>query len=194
MNRFLNSCAERRQSLSLLAAGVLPQTEQAGLEAHLASCANCRRHYEELKALTGSLAAAAGAFADLQPAAAAQSRWTRGIRAASQPQTGRPEISVGACRAWWREVIWPWRRGWVALAAAWVMILAGNVSLHSPSPMAARISPSRSQEMVTSFRDQRKLLAELLADHSPQPAAPDADRPKSISPRPRTEHVRMLTA
>jgi anti-sigma factor RsiW len=170
MNRYLKSCADRRQSISLLAAGVLPQTEQAGLEDHLAVCADCRRHYEELKALTGSLADAAGAFADLQLAPAAQSRWTRAIRAASRPQTA----PAGARLGWWREVVWPWRRAWTTLAA--------------------RISPARSQEMVTSFRDQRTILADLLADRSAPPAAPDADRPKSILPRPRTENVRMLTA
>jgi anti-sigma factor RsiW len=190
MNRYLKSCADRRQSISLLAAGVLPQTEQAGLEDHLAVCADCRRHYEELKALTGSLADAAGAFADLQLAPAAQSRWTRAIRAASRPQTA----PAGARLGWWREVVWPWRRAWTTLAAAWVVILAGNVSLHPPSPLVARISPARSQEMVTSFRDQRTILADLLADRSAPPAAPDADRPKSILPRPRTENVRMLTA
>jgi hypothetical protein len=37
---------------------------------------------------------------------------------------------------------------------------------------------------MVSFREQQRILNELFADHTP---ATEADRPKTFSPRPRTE-------
>jgi len=49
------NCAEYEQSLSLLLYDELPDEQRAGLEAHLATCARCRGHLEQMKALHGVL-------------------------------------------------------------------------------------------------------------------------------------------
>jgi hypothetical protein len=95
---------------------------------------------------------------------------------------------LGGSKQLWLELIWPCRRIWAGLAAVWVLILAANISLHEQSPAIFRSGPS--SEMMMTLKDQQKILAELLTDHS---TPPDADRQKIFSPKPRTEGMEMLT-
>jgi hypothetical protein len=88
----------------------------------------------------------------------------------------------------WRELIWPSRRIWTGLAAVWVLILAANISLREHSPAIVKSGPS--SEIMMSLKDQQKILAELLNDHS---VPRGADRQKIFSPKPRTEGVENLT-
>jgi len=87
----------------------------------------------------------------------------------------------------WRELIVPSRRTWAGLAAAWVLILVVNFSLRDPAQPgnAAKVS---APEMM-SFQEQQKLLNELLADRF---VPVDTDRPKTFSPRPRSERVYVV--
>jgi hypothetical protein len=86
-------------------------------------------------------------------------------------------------------VFWPWRRVWAGVAAAWLVILAGNLLLPDPSPAITAKSAAPSQEAIASFRDQQKILAELLPEHS---APRDAERQKIFSPKPRTERFKVV--
>ncbi|MGO9478040.1 MAG: hypothetical protein ACLQAH_02295 [Limisphaerales bacterium] len=86
------------------------------------------------------------------------------------------------------ELIWPCRRIWTGLAAAWILILAANVSLREQSPALLKSGPSA--EMMMTLKDQQKILAELLTDHS---LPRDADRQKIFLPKPRTEGMEVLT-
>jgi hypothetical protein len=88
----------------------------------------------------------------------------------------------------WLELIWPCRRIWTGLAAVWVFILAANISLREHSPAIIKSGPS--SEMIMTLKDQQKILAELLTDHS---LPHDADRQKIFSPKPRTEGMEILT-
>ena len=65
-------CAEARQSISLRLDAELNPLQDAVLEAHLAGCAACRRHAEELTALTAALRGAALVNPDLRPSLAAR--------------------------------------------------------------------------------------------------------------------------
>jgi hypothetical protein len=96
---------------------------------------------------------------------------------------------ANAIRLSFLELIWPSRRIWTGLAAVWVLILAANISLREHSPAIVKSgSPS---EMMMTLKDQQKILAELLTDHS---VPRDADRQKIFSPKPRTETLKLLTA
>ena len=88
----------------------------------------------------------------------------------------------------WRELIFPSRRVWAGLAAAWVLIVAVNFSLRDPGQpgMVKTTAP----EMM-SFQEQQKLVNELLADRF---VPVDFDRPKTFTPRPRSERVAVATA
>ncbi len=100
-----------------------------------------------------------------------------------RPQAAAPAIF----QILWRELILPSRRIWAALAAVWVLIIAANVSQRDHSTAATATASSAPAMM--SFRDQQKLLNELLADR----AVPlVADKPKSLSPKPRTQIVETV--
>src|ERR1700728_1434056 len=87
----------------------------------------------------------------------------------------------------WRELIFPSRRTWAGNAAAGVLILVVNFSLRDPGQGgAAKVT---APEMM-SFQEQQKLVNELLADRS---LPDDVDRPKTFTPRPRSERVAVLT-
>jgi len=89
----------------------------------------------------------------------------------------------------YRELIFPSRRIWSGLAAIWCLLLLINFSLRDPSTTA--ITKSAPPEMMMTFRDQQKLLNELLADRLPPM---DVERPRIYSPKPRTEAMKLETA
>jgi anti-sigma factor RsiW len=190
MKRLFNPCCRYRQNLCLLAGGVLPGPESAQIKNHLAACTDCRKYYEEIKTVAMPLTNWAGNFAHLQPGPTVQNRWARAIQAAGKPEPARRVTPAMAFREWWQDVIWPCRRLWTGLAAVWVVIFAGNFSLHDHSQTIAMKSSPPSQAMIASFKDQQKVLAELLADYSTPRAA---ERQKFFSPKPRTENETILT-
>jgi len=189
MKRFFNPCRRHHQNLSLLAADSLSEMEKDRIENHLAKCADCRKYLEEIKTVTAPLADWAGAFPHLQPSQTARTRWARAVAEAARPRPVRRLTPAMAFREWWHDVIWPWRRVWAGVAAAWLVILAGNVSLREPSSAFTEKSAAPSQEAIASFRDQQKILAELLAGDS---APRDAERQNIFSPKPRTERFKAV--
>jgi hypothetical protein len=97
---------------------------------------------------------------------------------------------LGCLDKFWLELIWPSRRIWLGLATVWVLLFLINVSQRDSSPrVMAKSAPTA--EVMTTFRDQQKLLNELFADRS---LPVDAESPRIFSPKPRTETAQMLTA
>jgi hypothetical protein len=86
-----------------------------------------------------------------------------------------------------QELIWPCRRVWSGLAVVWFLIIAINVAQHEPSS-GAKVS---SAPAMMSVREQQRILNELFADRS---LSPDAEPPKTFSPKPRTETSQFFFA
>jgi hypothetical protein len=189
MKRLFSPCRRHHRNLSLLAAGALSDSEKDAVEKHLAACADCGKYSEEMKTVTVPLADWAGAFPRLQPSQTARRRWARAVAEAARPGPVRRFAPAAALQEWCHDVIWPWRRVWAGMAAVWLVILAGNVSLREPSLVITAKSATPTQEAINSFRDSQKILAELLADHS---APRDAARQKFFSPKPRTERYQVV--
>jgi hypothetical protein len=83
----------------------------------------------------------------------------------------------------WRELVWPCRRTWAALASVWVVLFLINAAQKEDSP--ASVARARaSADLFMSYPNQQRLLNELLADRSD---SADADRPRVFTPRPRSE-------
>jgi len=82
-----------------------------------------------------------------------------------------------------RELVWPCRRTWAALAAVWIALFIFNASQRDKSELAALKLPPPSPEMILTFRQQEKLLAELIGPNEPQAVEP----PKPFLPQPRSE-------
>jgi len=83
----------------------------------------------------------------------------------------------------WRELIWPSRRIWAGLAATWILVFVFNFSQRDPSELLARKSPPPSPEMILTFPQQERLMAELIGPNEPQAVAPS----KEFLPQPRSE-------
>jgi hypothetical protein len=86
------------------------------------------------------------------------------------------------------ELIWPCRRTWVALAAVWIALFIFNVSQRDKSELAALKLPPPAPEAIMAWRQQEKLLAELIGP----PAPGDAEQRKIFLPKPRTESAETL--
>ena len=187
MKWYSDLCRRHRRNISLLAAGVLSEAETDPLEKHLTACADCREYFEEVKAVTVPLANLAGSVPQLQPSQSAQARWSKAIRTAGRPEPGRRLSPAMAFREWWEDAIQPHLHVWAGLAAVWVILLVGNLSL--PNHAQKLAGKTSSQEMIAAYKDQQRILAELLADHS---MLREAESQKVFSPGPRTEISRVM--
>jgi hypothetical protein len=87
-----------------------------------------------------------------------------------------------------RELVWPCRRIWAGLAAVWMILFAVNFSMRDHSPAVAGKSPPTT-ETIMAWRQQERLLAELIGPPGPSETEP----PKTFLPKPRTENAAILT-
>lgn len=83
----------------------------------------------------------------------------------------------------WHELIWPARRIWAGLAAAWILIVAVNMQVAGTSAVASRQFTPPSPATLMALREQERQLIELTEAREPS----EADRPKPSPPRPRSE-------
>ncbi len=91
----------------------------------------------------------------------------------------------------WRELIFPSRRIWAGLAAAWILIFIVNFSQRDPERLMARKLPRPSPEAIQAWRQQQRLLAELIGPSEMRAAQPQ----KPLVPRPSTERrFEVMTA
>jgi hypothetical protein len=191
MKWFLNRCRRHRRSLCLLAGGVPAGPEPMELRVHLAGCADCRKYRDEMVSLAKPLAGWETNFARLEPTRDAQIRWAKAIQAAADVNRRKQPLReftfatapANAIRLAFRELVWPSRRVWTGLAAVWLLILAVNVSLRDRTQTFALKSGPVSPEIILSFPQQERLLAELMDAGEPRVAVP----PKPFSPRPSSE-------
>lgn len=80
------------------------------------------------------------------------------------------------------NLLWPHPKAWATLAAAWVAIAILLNYNPDGSKAAAQTAPP-SPELIIAAKQQRRELARLIEPSLP----PDAERPKSSSPGPRSE-------
>ena len=90
----------------------------------------------------------------------------------------------------WRELILPSRRIWTGLAAVWLLLFVINVSQRDPVSGVTG-QPVRAPAVMMSWQVQQRWMDELLADRS---TPPEAERPRTAPPRPRTEENEMMAA
>src|SRR4051812_32642609 len=81
----------------------------------------------------------------------------------------------------WRELVLPSRRIWAGLAATWLLIAVFNLSMNRSSHVRLAAS-SPSLEMIQAYRQQERLLAELIGGNEPRVA----DARRKFMPQPRS--------
>lgn len=183
MKWFLNPCRRQRESLCLLASGLLPEQDRGRIENHLAQCTDCRSYYDEIKTVTAPLAAWEKHFAHIEPGVAAHLRWMNAIAPLGRPEASRPLAPILVLLECWRQLIWPSRRIWTGLAAVWILIFVFNFSQRDRAELMAGKRPPPSPEAIQAWRQQQRLLAELIGQNETHAATP----PKPFVPQPRSE-------
>jgi hypothetical protein len=132
-----------------------------------------------------------------QPLRQVPAQWREEIlSAASEVGTARPAVRLSdraghaALPGWLEKALWPSPAAWAGLAVIWILIFAVDFSIRDKTPVVAGKSLPPSPEMIAQLRQQQRLLAELMGPRDIR----DADRSKSLAPRPRSECVKFLTA
>jgi len=79
--------------------------------------------------------------------------------------------------------LWPSPKAWASLAAIWLLLLIVNASTNDKSIAVARALPRPTPERLMAWREQERLLTELLGPRE----MPVAEKPKSAASSPRSE-------
>ena len=173
----------QRQKVCLLASGVLSEQEAVEVESHLATCADCRKFYAEIKMTTQPFASWENHFEHIKPRSSAQLRWAKAIESENRSKPialFSPGFVLLEC---WRQLVWPSRRTWAGLAAVWVVILVANLNLKASGPGVIATNSSGSADFIMAFRDQELVLAELTEYPKPKAIEPR----KQFVPQPRSD-------
>jgi len=100
---------------------------------------------------------------------------------AARHDVGRERaLPLRAVLAVWRELIWPCRKIWAGVAAAWLLIIPVNFLIMDTPGSTQRGSGSDSPDIRAYFAEHYRLIAELgEAIPLPPPPPPAASRPRS---------------
>jgi hypothetical protein len=103
----------------------------------------------------------------------------------------KPSLPIRVAFKFWQELIWPSRRIWAGIAAAWVVIVIVNLYAASNTEMASHNFTPPSPAVLMALREQERWLVEFAEPRE----ARDADRPQKTAPLPRSEwHGELLQA
>jgi len=80
-------------------------------------------------------------------------------------------------------LLWPSPKAWASLAAIWLLLLIVNAWTNDKSIAVARALPRPTPEGLMAWREQERLLTELLGPRE----MPVAEKPKSAASSPRSE-------
>lgn len=178
MKWFFKPCGRYRQSICLLASNALPEEEKAETQDHLASCADCRKYFAEIKAVAVPLANSNKSFIQIEAGPGVQMRWTKAIEAEAREKSrdSRPLHPV------WRELLLPVRWHLAGMGALWMIVAILNVEPSStPATTAQRRPPP--QQLLMALRENRRQISELI-----DPPTADSDAlPEPFVPRRRSE-------
>jgi hypothetical protein len=127
-----------------------------------------------------------------QPLKRVPSVWREEIlRAAAVPAPRTtPHVSRFTFQELIHRLLLPHPKAWAGLGAVWVLIAGLHFSSRETSPVReARSSLPAASEMRLALRQQKLLLAELAGA-----SLPDAERPKTVSPRPHSRRQTEIQA
>jgi len=159
------------------------------IQQHVATCAECAPRLAAEAKLDARLLAG---LRQGQRTAALWEQLERRVVAAAKPGAApRPSLLAPRPSGWLSTInsqvsalLWPHPKAWAGLAALWVVILAVNFATREIAPtIEARRAAPLSPDTLRLLKQQGQLLAELSSQSQPR----EADRPKAMPPRPRTD-------
>lgn len=124
-----------------------------------------------------------------QPLRQPPQSWRAEILAAARQASTTPGYSArGEARetlaARLGALLWPSPAAWAGLAAIWLAIVGFNLATSDKPPVIAKVPASSAPQLYFAFRDQNRLLKDLIGPAEPvQPPAPKRREPPSPQPR-----------
>ena len=92
-----------------------------------------------------------------------------------------PRVASEPSEPWWRAVFLEWPRAWASLAALWILILLGQLTMPSVHSPQAATMVAYGAGAAEAWREQQQLFAELF------PPERRTEPPKALPPRRRSE-------
>jgi anti-sigma factor RsiW len=183
------NCDEIRQLHDAYLDSELDAKTTLEIQQHVATCAGCARFLAteaklDARLMTGlrqgQRTAALWEQIEQQVVAAAKS----GARPRPSPLAPRPAGRLSTLNSQLSTLLWPHPKAWAGLAAVWLVILSVNFATRETTPVleARRVTPL-SPDTLRLLKQQEQLLADLSGWSGPR----NADRPRAIPPRPRTD-------
>jgi anti-sigma factor RsiW len=191
MKRSLDDCTCYRESISLLASGVLPEPERAVIESHLAICPHCQKYFNELQMLVQPLTNWEQSVGHVEPDKAFQARWEKAIQSVDGQSREDHNAFANLLYRCWQELFWPCRRVWSGLAATWLAVLLFNSAQTGNRPIVTANSATLPGEMRLAWQEQQRVLAEIIGPSSPASPAEPSRRPNH---QPRSQLRPVATA
>jgi anti-sigma factor RsiW len=140
-----NPCSRHEQDLSLLAAGMLSETDRPALEAHLAKCPACRSRLAATRRLTARLATVSKSLPQATPSPSLRHRWRRAVLGEHQAAPKRSPALLPFQLPWGLP---GGRLAWGSAAACWMLILFLRVTAPSEARPAIPLAPVSWREVV----------------------------------------------
>src|ERR1017187_9476469 len=94
-------CRRWREAIRLSVCETVAGEQTERIQSHLATCPDCRRYAEELRAATSGLRWLGSR--NVEPRPGFRARWTRAVEEAARPSGFG--ATVGALVAWWRGLL-----------------------------------------------------------------------------------------
>jgi len=153
--------------------------ETAQFQDHLATCHECRRYAEDLRAATAGLRWLADQ--PVEPSSGFRARWTRAVEEAARPTSAGETVTALLDR--WRELLMHNRRPALGVSSLWVLALLFRLSAPDVSPATPDTAARSPVEIARALKADQRLLAWHFWRLDPLPSPPRPPQP----PRPRSE-------
>jgi len=175
VNWLFNKCRRYETSVSLLAAGALPEADREQVLAHFAKCESCRAKVAELVKLARSLTEAGQRLPEVEAPVSLRRRWMAEVRASVRE---RDSVPTPLLPSW----LTGRRLAWSSLGAMWAMVLFFRVSApNAPKPVSVAVLPPSLREVLLALKVDA-CEADRRADAS-VPTRRKQSQPEALPPR-----------
>ena len=178
MSKLSLDCRRWREAIRLSVCETVAGEQSSGIQSHLATCPDCRRYAEELRAATAGLRWLGSQ--DVEPRPGFRARWTRAVEKVARPSSFGE--TAGALAAWGRGLLQRNLRPGVAIASLWVLALVFRLSAPAVSTSTQTIVARSPVELFRMLEVHTQLLARQVGRQSPAPVEPHSVRPRSEGP------------
>lgn len=186
MKRLFHSCGRQRRRLSLLAGGALPESERSAAQAHLAECAECRRHFEQVLAVGRALHSLRERTPEIEVGAAWQRRWRQALQERDRSRRSVVESPLN----WWRTAMPGQRATLAGLSAVWMLILFFRLTAPDVPDVRSQTRLPAPREVFMALKSTEVWFKRGEAPPQPMENPPDGT-PKPPPPPPRSERGRQ---